>query len=213
MIWLDNLLFKEGTMRRTMVMVVIGMIVLTAFHPAGAEEDLFDTAAAAAHIEKGIAALKNKDYDSAIIELEAAVSIDPEAESYYYLGYAYYMKGRTKDGDSRKKSLEAFERVYELDPGFTPSGPSLTETRPTGSSEPAETETAPTVTSSPGAQEPSSSSPEPTETGPASPGSSEPESESTPQMQPEERKAESDVPSHPSTPVKATDRVGHLGSE
>lgn len=86
-----------------------------------AAEELFDTKAAAELLEKGISHLRTKNLDAAVEALEESVTISPEAETYYYLGYAYYMKGRTGDSDSRKKSIESFEKAYELDPNFTPS--------------------------------------------------------------------------------------------
>jgi tetratricopeptide (TPR) repeat protein len=87
-----------------------------------AAEELFDTKAAADLLEKGISHLKTRNIDAAVNALEESVSIAPEAEAYYYLGYAYYMKGRTTgDNESRKKSIESFEKAYELDPDFTPS--------------------------------------------------------------------------------------------
>jgi len=46
-----------------------------------AEEELFDTKAAAAHIEKGIHHLKSKKTDAAIQEFEEAVAAAPEAEA------------------------------------------------------------------------------------------------------------------------------------
>jgi tetratricopeptide (TPR) repeat protein len=214
MIWLHNLLLKEGMMRKIFIAIVVSVIVLAAFHLAGAEEDLFDTAAATAHIDKGMTDLKNKDYDSAIKELEEAVSIDPDAEAYYYLGYAYYMKGKTGDEASRKKSLEAFEKVYELDPSFTPSGPSLTETPPSVSSESTETEAAPGVSSVSVKPEPSAISSEPTETDATPEGSPEPtDSKPMPEKQPEQLKSENGAPSQPSIPFKATDKVSHIGAE
>ncbi len=98
--------------------IALGLLPLTAL----AAEELFDTKTASDHIEKGIAKLKAGSYDAAIGEFEEASSISPDAEAYYYLGYAYYMKGKkTGDGDSRKKSLEYFNEAYEIDPNFTPS--------------------------------------------------------------------------------------------
>ena len=109
-------------MRKTIILLLASAIVFGAVQLANAaEEALFDTKAAAAHVEKGITHLKEKKYDDAIKELEQAVSIDPDAEGYYYLGYAYYMKGRKDDGENRKKSMEYFDEAYELDPGFTPT--------------------------------------------------------------------------------------------
>lgn len=108
-------------MRRTLVILLVSAVVLTGVQLAYAGEELFDTKAAAVHIEKGVAHLKEKKYDAAINELEEAVTINPDAEAYYYLGYAYYMKGRKGDAESRKRSVECFDKAYELNPGFTPS--------------------------------------------------------------------------------------------
>ncbi|HEY6011474.1 MAG TPA: tetratricopeptide repeat protein, partial [Nitrospirota bacterium] len=97
---------------------VISIVSVSAF----AEEELFDTKAAEKHLDQGVGHLKTKNYDAAINDFEEAAAILPEAEAYYYLGYAYYMKGRTQnDSDSRKKSMENFEKAYEIDPNFTPN--------------------------------------------------------------------------------------------
>lgn len=86
-----------------------------------AEEELFDAKAAGEYLEKGLVQLRTKHVDAAISALEESVAIAPEAEAYYYLGYAYYLKGRSGDTESRKLSIESFEKAYELDPGFTPT--------------------------------------------------------------------------------------------
>ncbi len=101
------------------ILVALSLIVLQGTVFAG--EELFDTKEAAALSEKGISHLKTKDYDAAVNELEESLSIAPEAETYYYLGYAYYMKGKSGDAESRKKSIENFDKAYELDPGFSPN--------------------------------------------------------------------------------------------
>lgn len=109
-------------MRRTLTILVVAAMAAVGAQLAGAaDEDIFDTKAASAHLEKGIVHLKDKKYDTAISELEEAVSINPDAEAYYYLGYAYYMKGRKGDEESRKKSIDCFDKAYELNPAFTPS--------------------------------------------------------------------------------------------
>ncbi len=105
---------------RTLVFVLTILAVLAPLI-GHAEEELFDTKAAAEHIEKGIAQLKAKNFDAAIAEFEESASISPEAEAYYYLGYAYYLKGRSGDGESRKLSRENFEKAYEIDPSFSPT--------------------------------------------------------------------------------------------
>jgi tetratricopeptide (TPR) repeat protein len=104
-----------------MVILLVSAVVLAGVQLAYAEEELFDTKAAAAHVEEGIAHLKETEYDLAIKELEEAVTINPDAEAYYYLGYAYYEKGRKGDAESRRKSVESFDKAYELNPSFTPS--------------------------------------------------------------------------------------------
>ncbi len=104
---------------RIILVAISSLIVLQGIGLA--EEELFDTKAASAHSEKGISYLKARDYDAAVNELEESLSIAPDAETYYYLGYAYYMKGRSGDSESRKKSIENFDKAYELDPRFTPN--------------------------------------------------------------------------------------------
>ena len=102
------------------------LLFLTAFSlcvntSAFSADELFDTKAAAQHTEKGIAHLKGKNLDAAIKEFEESTAINPDAEAYYFLGYAYYLKGKTGDGESRKRSKENFEKAYELNPNFSPS--------------------------------------------------------------------------------------------
>jgi tetratricopeptide (TPR) repeat protein len=97
--------------------VLVGMIAAPAY-PA---DELFDSATASKHMDQGIAFLKAKNFDAAVNEFNAAAEIAPEAEAYYYLGYAYYMKSRKVDGDSRRMSRENFEQAYEIDPNFSPT--------------------------------------------------------------------------------------------
>ncbi len=111
-------------MRTIIVSAFLSAAILAGGAPqqARAAEELFDTKAASAHIEKGINHLKSKNYDAAIKEFEESASVSPDAEPYYYLGYAYYMKAKkTNDPESRKKSMENFAKAYELNPNFTPS--------------------------------------------------------------------------------------------
>jgi tetratricopeptide (TPR) repeat protein len=96
--------------------MALGLVPLAGY----AEDELFDSGEASQHIEQGIAALKNKKVDTAISEFQAAADISPEAEAFYYLGYAYYLKGRNGDAESRKLSRENFEQAYEIDPNFSP---------------------------------------------------------------------------------------------
>ncbi len=118
-----------------MIIFMACIILAAAAHFVSAEEELFDTKAASASLEKGIVQLRAKNYNSAVTQLEESVSIAPDAEAYYYLGYAYYMKGRAGDSESRKKSIESFEKAYELNPNFTPTRYKPTEasiSRPEG---------------------------------------------------------------------------------
>lgn len=110
-----------GMKQALMIVLVIGLGSAPLAAPA--EEELFDTKAAAQHIEQGIERLNAKNYDAAIAEFEESAAISPEAEAYYYLGYAYYLKGRKKDGGNRSLSRENFEKAYEIDPNFTPRRP------------------------------------------------------------------------------------------
>jgi tetratricopeptide (TPR) repeat protein len=98
--------------------------------PAFPADELFDTAAASKHMEQGISFLKAKDFDAAISEFDKSTVIAPEAEAYYYLGYAFYMKGKNGGGESRKKSLENFKKAYEIDPNFSPTRYKLSEPAP-----------------------------------------------------------------------------------
>jgi tetratricopeptide (TPR) repeat protein len=115
---------------RLLVFTLITMLSLVAATAFPADE-LFDTMATAKHMEQGFSYLKAKNYDAAIKAFEESAEISPEAESYYYLGYAYYLKSRKDNGQSRQKSLENFEKAYEIDPNFSP-----TRYKPSGPSEP-----------------------------------------------------------------------------
>jgi len=112
---------------RAKIACILMVMVVIAIAPAGwaaeKEEPLFDTKAAAAGLEKGLSLVKSKKYDAAIAAFEeaAATSPDVEAEAYYYAGYAYYLKSKSGDEDSRQKSVEFFDRAYEINPNFSPN--------------------------------------------------------------------------------------------
>jgi tetratricopeptide (TPR) repeat protein len=114
---------------RSLIVAFMMMVSMVAA-PAYPADELFDTAAASKHIERGISFLKAKDFDAAIKEFDESATIAPEAEAYYYLGYAYYMKSRKMDGESRRMSLDNFEKAYEIDPNFTPTRYQPSETPP-----------------------------------------------------------------------------------
>jgi hypothetical protein len=97
------------------------------------------------------------------------------------------MKGRTGDGESRKKSLECFDKAYELNPNFTPSR-----------YKPADAAAAAT---------PKQKKPESQEAVsqqvPSQPGQPATQQQQT---------SEPDIPSQPASPIKATDRVQNTGN-
>ena len=131
---------------RLLAFTLLGILSVVATRAFPADE-LFDTTAAAKHMEQGFAYLKTQHYDAAITEFEESAEISPEAKSYYYLGYVYYLKSRKDNGQSRQKSLENFEKAYEIDPNFSP-----TRYKPSGPSEPTlQTTSKPTETAEPDA--------------------------------------------------------------
>jgi len=107
---------REDRIRIFVLFLALGLAPLVAH----AADDLFDSKSATEHIQKGIALLKAKSFDAAIAEFDESASIAPEAEAYYYLGYAYYLKSRHGDEESRRLSLENFQKAYEIEPNFIP---------------------------------------------------------------------------------------------
>ena len=111
-------------MRGTIASVLVVML-LCIVSPAlsAAEEELFDTKAASAALESGLKLIKQKKFDAAVEALEeaAATSPDIEAEALYYAGYACYLKSRSGDEDARQRSVEFFDRAYEINPNFSPN--------------------------------------------------------------------------------------------
>jgi tetratricopeptide (TPR) repeat protein len=111
---------------RGKIACILMVTLVIAFAPAvwaDDEEPLFDTKAAAAGLEKGLGLVKAKKYDEAVRAFEEAAATNPdvEAEAYYYAGYAYYLKSKSGDEDSRQKSIEYFDQAYEIDPNFSPN--------------------------------------------------------------------------------------------
>lgn len=162
---------KKNFLAAVVATVLAIMLGATAF----AEEELFDTAAATKRLDQGISFLKAKNYNAAVKEFEEAVEINPDAEAYYYLGYAYYLKGRKGDKESRTKALENFDNAYEIDPNFSPTRYKPTEPAP-AKELPKEQETG--VTQIPTAQ-PTPEQTQPTE--PAAPQTTQPATPEQPQ--------------------------------
>jgi len=107
--------------KNLIVIFIVSAFISISAAPAVSAEDPFDTATATKHVEQGVAFIKAKKYDAAVREFEEAAAINPDAESYYYLGYTYYLKGRSGNEDSRRKSRENFDKAYEIDPNFSPT--------------------------------------------------------------------------------------------
>jgi len=117
--------------------IVASVLILTLLAIAApvvyaAEEPLFDTKAAKAGLEKGLALVKQKKYDAAVEVFEEAAATSPEveAEALYYAGYACYLKSKAGDEDARQRSVEFFDRAYEIDPNFSPNKFKPTEPLP-----------------------------------------------------------------------------------
>lgn len=126
-------------MRRELFrMLVLAAALAVSPGAAFAAEELFDTKAAAQHKEKGVVHLQKKNFRAAVKEFEEASSIAPDAEAFYYLGYAYYMDAKTTDNEeSRKLSMENFQKAYDIDPNYTPSKLGAVETPPPAAKKPA----------------------------------------------------------------------------
>jgi tetratricopeptide (TPR) repeat protein len=116
-------------MGRNKQVIVIAVVMLLCILPGlgHAADELFDTEAATTLAQKGIEDLRAGRYDAAIEAFEESVNINPEAPAFYYLGYAYYMKGKKSNGENRVKAMENFDKAYELDPNFTPMNISTDE--------------------------------------------------------------------------------------
>jgi tetratricopeptide (TPR) repeat protein len=119
-------------MRNNAIQAVFSAVLLfcAAVSVAHSEEDLFDVKTAALYIEQGTAYLKAGDLDSAIDKFEESAAVNPDAQAYYFLGYAYYLKSKRGDAGSREQARENFGKAYELDPGFSPSGGKTTAPDP-----------------------------------------------------------------------------------
>ena len=116
-----QIMLKEAAMGKFKPVIFVAVMMLCILPGLGhAADELFDTAGAAALVNKGVTDLMLGHYDAAIEALEESVGIDPQAPAFYYLGYAYYMKSKKGDGESRTKAMENFDKAYELDPSFTP---------------------------------------------------------------------------------------------
>ena len=183
-------------MRKALIMTLLVTAIITAMQivMSYAADELFDTKTAAEHLEKGIAHLRAKQYDAAIDELEQSASIYPEAESFYYLGYAYYMKGRKGDQGSMKKAMENLEQAYEIDPNFTPTKYRPEEPLPPRT-EPKNIETRQTPTSDAAPKQ--------------TPDATQPNQPSAPSVQ--QPMSEQGAPAQPAPQLKATDTVRNIG--
>jgi tetratricopeptide (TPR) repeat protein len=120
-------------MRGTIASVLVVMLLFIVSPALSiAEEELFDTKAGSAGLEKGLKLIKAKKYDAAVEAFEDAAATSPaiEAEALYYAGYACYLKSKSGDEDARQRSIEFFDQAYEINPNFSPNKFKPTEPMP-----------------------------------------------------------------------------------
>jgi len=82
------------------------------------------SAAAAPHLDAGIAAFKKRRFAAARAEFEKAEAADPQsAAAAYYLGYTYYKMGEPsrRMNANKEKAKELFAKAFSLDPTFRPT--------------------------------------------------------------------------------------------
>jgi tetratricopeptide (TPR) repeat protein len=82
------------------------------------------TTAAAAYIDKGLAAFRARRLAAARAAFESAVAADPQsAAAAYYLGYALYKLGEPSHrmNANKERARELFAKAFSLDPQFKPS--------------------------------------------------------------------------------------------
>jgi TolA-binding protein len=82
-----------------------GTAILLLYSFVSAEDDSF---------ERGLSSYMKRDYSSAVAYFKEHVARMPDAEAYYFLGYASYELGQTKD------AAGYFREAYLIDPNFTP---------------------------------------------------------------------------------------------
>jgi len=95
--WIRNILVHAAT---------AGMAILLLSSFVLAQDDSF---------QKGLSAYMKGDYSSAVTYFKEHVARVPDAEAYYFLGYASYELGLTKDAE------DYFREAYLIDPNFTPT--------------------------------------------------------------------------------------------
>jgi len=71
------------------------------------------TANAKTYQDYGIKSIKAKKYDDAIKYLAYSAKAQPDANTYYYLGYAYYAKG------DKANALSSFQQALKLNPNHS----------------------------------------------------------------------------------------------
>jgi tetratricopeptide (TPR) repeat protein len=82
------------------------------------------TTAAAAYIDKGLAAFRARRLAAARASFESAVAADPQsAAAAYYLGYALYKLGEPSHrmNANKERARELFAKAFSLDPQFKPT--------------------------------------------------------------------------------------------
>jgi tetratricopeptide (TPR) repeat protein len=80
--------------------------------------------AAAAQIDRGLAAFRARRLAAARAAFESAVAADPQsAAAAFYLGYALYKLGEPsrRMNANKERARELFAKAFSLDPAFKPS--------------------------------------------------------------------------------------------
>ena len=85
--------------------VATSMVLLMVCASLSAERDTF---------AKGLTAYMKRDYRTAVVHLKEYVAHQPDANAYYFLGYASY------EMNQMKEAAEYFREAYLIDPNFTP---------------------------------------------------------------------------------------------
>lgn len=93
-------------MRRIVRTVMGSLLLCSLFFSLGMAEEGED--------EKGIRAYLKKDYAAAVAHLKVYAAQNPDAKTFYLLGYAHYKL------KNRQESARYFRDAYQIDPNFSP---------------------------------------------------------------------------------------------
>jgi len=103
-------MYRDKCTRATVKLCIL--FVLLTGCPSKSNNDT-GSAIAETHFKQGVACLKHKKYDQAIVEFNKAIAINPNyAEYYYSRGYAYAGKKQ------HEEAITDFTRAIELKPDY-----------------------------------------------------------------------------------------------